>query len=653
MATPQSFESAAGQKRGAEEAQPTATPVAKKPKLASPDEQQAAPANLSPAISTGTPTIEKRSTKLPTKIADSKPLPTLRDAQAPKLSDSEYQTIAASAVLTTSIARSQARWTAEGIFQRYWTKPETGKNARPPPPNNPDSKWMKHKGECRVRVEPHIFECQMYLEEKPRPPPPPKTYVQPAPTGQSAYGPAYRPQQPYQQPYAQQQSQYGLGHSAPLVQQPAQNVRTLPTVSQPQQRPPSQPPVQQPRPPPPTPPPQQGQKANPDPVIGRLAARASSNPELKTLMKEVAAGNANPQQLQVFQRHIDELQRQIKEEKETRMAEEQKAREAEAGKSQTTGDVIQYDGAADPKPSTPRPLQHPQQQQHPPPPQRQPIPVHHAHPQPHPAPQQPYIPPPPQPPAVILSFSIPGATEDRFLFPRDSILEKLSEHHYLASFIVTLQGREAAEPSLFNPDTKYWQPVTIMLEVKYGLEGLVEHVMKWVRPAHEVRKNMEQVMNSCEKAPDMSLAIRLPVKGSSAAGVEGADESSVSKEATPVVAEEKLAAKKKSNVKYVKPPLSSALKKKTESASQQSTPSAASKKKEGEGKRASLSGPAPLPATVAAEKEQKGTAAAEASKDSGEKKDVEKEGGNSGKAENTDNGRPKRSTRKSVRISEG
>jgi hypothetical protein len=38
-----------------------------------------------------------------------------------------------------------------------------------------------------------------------------------------------------------------------------------------------------------------------------LATRASSDPELKALMKEVATGKATQEQLKVFQKHIDEL----------------------------------------------------------------------------------------------------------------------------------------------------------------------------------------------------------------------------------------------------------------------------------------------------------------------------------------------------------
>jgi hypothetical protein len=59
----------------------------------------------------------------------------------------------------------------------------------------------------------------------------------------------------------------------------------------------------------------QGQEnnASPDPVIPMLAKSASSDPELKALMKVVASGNATQDQLRVFQGHIDEVTKIINE----------------------------------------------------------------------------------------------------------------------------------------------------------------------------------------------------------------------------------------------------------------------------------------------------------------------------------------------------
>ncbi|KAI7310559.1 hypothetical protein KC315_g12571 [Hortaea werneckii] len=797
-----SVEPAAGVKRAAtgkssSHQSANGTPAAKKAKLSPVD--QSTPAT--PAATVNTPLLDKGSARLPSKILDGKPLPTLPDPQPASLSDTEYQSVAASAVLATSIARSQQRWTGDGIFERYWRKPETGKNARPPPPNNPDPKWMKHKGECRIRIEPHIFECQMYLEEKPRVAPvPPKQYLQPG--QQAMYGQQYRQQQPYQPAYAQQQQQIQYGQNrapppAPQPQhQPPQPARNLPAPpAQTPQRPPSQqPPPPQPRPQQSSPTPQPGQKANPDPVIGRLAARASSNPELKVLMKEVAAGNASAQQLGVFQKHIDELQRQIKEEQDLKEAEEKrKAKEAELAKSQAkkeeggreqgTGDRSK---GSTPLPSAPRPLQQQQQppqqantpQTHPPPaqqpytpstqphqgnPQLQQQPASHpsaavqrpskptltptpttaqhsspAVPSPSTQQAQPPPPPPPGPPPVILSFSTPNSTEDRFLFPRTAILERLTDNHHLVSFLVTRKGSEAASlspsnatgttntPSAtpaatatdltpttsnpgistsslfpsFDPEKTYYQPVTLMLEVKFGLETLVQHVRRWLLPEDQAREGMEKVMRECERAPEGCLPLRLPVKsaagaGSGAGGVgltgevgAGTPSAGLGGSSEKGVTASGAKAGGSSNTL-----LSSALKKSKKKGgggatsagtAAQGTPSAApastegSKKgggggnssKAGEGKSETPKTPAPAPAsasahtpaappaTVEAEKEQKnGTSTSEGGEKGRipdgleEKKDGAASGADAG--DKGDSSRPKRSLRKSVRISEG
>ncbi|KAI7200624.1 hypothetical protein KC318_g4332 [Hortaea werneckii] len=803
-----SVEPAAGVKRAAtgkssSHQSANGTPAAKKAKL-SPVEQST-PAT--PVATVNSQAVDKGSARLPSKILDGKPLPTLPDPQPASLPDTEYQSVAASAVLATSIARSQQRWTGDGIFERYWRKPETGKNARPPPPNNPDPKWMKHKGECRIRIEPHIFECQMYLEEKPRVAPvPPKQYLQPG--QQAMYGQQYRQQQPYQPAYAQQQqqTQYGQTRAPPPVQQPlhqpTQPARTLPAPpAQTPQRPPSQqPPPPQPRPQQSSPTPQPGQKANPDPVIGRLAARASSNPELKVLMKEVAAGNASAQQLGVFQKHIDELQRQIKEEQDLKEAEEKrKAKEAELAKSQAkkeeggreqgTGDRSK---GSTPLPSAPRPLQQQQQQPpqqantpqtHPPPAQQPYTPSTQPHqgnsqlqqqpashpsaavqrpPKPtltptpttaqHPSPavpspstqqaQPPPPPPPPGPPPVILSFSTPNSTEDRFLFPRTAILERLTDNHHLVSFLVTRKGSEAASfsptnatgttntPSTipaataidltpttsnpgtstsplflsFDPEKTYYQPVTLMLEVKFGLETLVQHVRRWLLPEDQAREGMEKVMRECERAPEGCLPLRLPVKSAAGAGsgaggvglsgeVVGAGTPSASLGGSSGKGGVGSAGGKDGGSSNTL--LSSALKKSKKKGggatsvgtAAQGTPSAGpasmegSKKggggggggtssKAGEGKSetpktpapapASVSAPTPAapPATVEAEKEQKnGTSTSEGGEKGRipdgleEKKDGAASGADAG--DKGESSRPKRSLRKSVRISEG
>lgn len=271
-----------------------------------------------------------------------------------------------------------------------------------------------------------------------------------------------------------------------------------------------------------------------------LANRASSDPELKALMKEVATGAATAEQLKVFQGHIDDLTKIINEKKKK---EEEEAAAAEAKKApEQRQESIRYDGAADQRPPQPHqqsPAYQPQQQ-------------HQPWPSPAPAVQSPVPPGPPAAPPVILQFTTPGATEDRFLFPPNSILESLSPQHLLCSTLVTRKGIAAADPSTLTPLTEYFQPVTFMVEVAYGRESLIELIKKHVKPADEVRKHMEDVMARCTRAPEAHLALRLPVKGA-----EGAETEEERAEEEGKLAEEmkkKVGVSHGPNVKYVKKP---------------------------------------------------------------------------------------------------
>ena len=240
-----------------------------------------------------------------------------------------------------------------------------------------------------------------------------------------------------------------------------------------------------------------------------LATRASSDPELKALMKEVATGKATQEQLKVFQKHIDELGAVIQAQKLKEATEEEKR-------------VAKQSATPVQSSTAPQPVQNPVWQQ-------QPLP---------PPPVQQYVPPPPPPPSeVVFAFTLAGATEDRFLFPQYSILEPLSAQHVLASFIVTRKGSEAADPTglQLDPDTEYWQPVTMMVEVAYGREPLLKDVSKWVKPADEVREKMKKIMQRCTRAPESFLPLRLPIK-SSALVVES---EATSKTGTPAPEEKK------------------------------------------------------------------------------------------------------------------
>ena len=257
----QTEEAVIGQKRGPGRPAKSAQPVEKKRKISTAFSTPLSSSLHSPADSTPVP--DKRSTKLLAKVYDSRPLPTLPEPQPLSLSKDEYQTIASSAVLQSSLDRSRHKWISDGILERYWVKPESGKNARPAPPNNPELKWQKQKGPCRIRIEPHIFEADVYVEEKAKPQPAPVKQYVPPPFQQSAYGQPYRPNQ---QPYGQQQ--YYQNRTLPPIQQPVHSpANTLPPInSLPQSPAPSHM----------SPSRQQEKKASPDPVISMLATRASS-----------------------------------------------------------------------------------------------------------------------------------------------------------------------------------------------------------------------------------------------------------------------------------------------------------------------------------------------------------------------------------------
>ena len=545
-------ESTPGEKRGPGRP-PKPTPAPKKQKLSHPTPKEATPiARESPSVQ------QNKSSGLPSKITATAPLPTLQQPQSPTLPDAEYQSLAASAVLAASLERSQHAWTRDGIFQRFWKKPEGRQKGQ-----DLVLKSMKDKGRCRLRIEPHIFEVNLWVVNKPRPPPPPKSQTQ---------GAQYKPQQ---------QNQY------------YQN-RPLPPATQPQPLAPLH--SRQPNAPQAAISATLDKKASPDPVISMLATRASSDPELKALMKEVATGKATPEQLKVFQKHIDELGAVIQSQKAKEAAEEEKrlAKQNAAVKQ----------GSNTPQPMQPytaplQPGQSPAWQQPQPPP-----------------PMQPHVPPPPPPPSeVVFAFTLAGATEDRFLFPQYSILEPLSAQHVLASFIVVRKGSEAADPVglHLDPETEYWQPVTMMVEVAYGREPLLKDVSKWVKPADEVREEMKKIMQRCTRAPETFLPLRLPIKGSASV----LESELTSKNGTPAP-DEKKGAKAKTAATAKRSNLTK-------------EPSAVAKDKKAENKDATAAVAAPPNAGAAI---QTGVPTDGATDD------------------NADASRPRRTTRKSVRISE-
>ncbi len=117
-------------------------------------------------------------------------------------------------MLAASIQQSRQKWVAEGIFERYWTRPSKKKGQVDAP--NPAKETMTRLGTCSMIIEPHVFETTLYTvkayqsvfappQAAPAPPPNnvylpyqnPKTYQPPLHTSytQSSY-PQYHQQYP-------------------------------------------------------------------------------------------------------------------------------------------------------------------------------------------------------------------------------------------------------------------------------------------------------------------------------------------------------------------------------------------------------------------------------------------------------------------------
>ncbi|EEQ32915.1 conserved hypothetical protein [Microsporum canis CBS 113480] len=120
---------------------------------------------------------------LPTKISDSRPLPTLPKPQAPS-SLSECQSYAESGIVTAALHRSRTRWLHDCLFEKYWTKPSKRKNQPQPTFQNPPKDSMAKLGPCTMVIEPHYFDIMLYTahntpQKPPNPPPPGKPSTDP------------------------------------------------------------------------------------------------------------------------------------------------------------------------------------------------------------------------------------------------------------------------------------------------------------------------------------------------------------------------------------------------------------------------------------------------------------------------------------------
>jgi hypothetical protein len=359
-------------------------------------------------------------------LAEGQALPTLPAPQSLELSPHEYQDIQQSGVLSASLQRSRAVWISGvnfRLFHAFFTPPKKVADRTEEDKQNINRQKEIVKnfplvGEAQLVIEPHTFPIRLYG---------PKELPRQLPKKQTTYGqwPSHAQQSPYQ---------YNSPSAAPY--------------QTPQPRP------AQPKPPPPPPKapqpaPQARQAPAPDPVIHMLAQRAGQDPELKAVMKIVAAGQASKEQLEFFQGHINEL---------TSILEKQKA----AAKPPPPPPPAPKPVVAPPPPQPVAPAQ-PQQpiQQHPVAkpfapaipqahqPQMAPVQPHHApyptthshgynQPQQYQQPQYAPVREPPRTSYRPLVFEFVEGNGDKFYFPSYSFMEWLNASQGIKfSFLIT------------------------------------------------------------------------------------------------------------------------------------------------------------------------------------------------------------------------
>lgn len=499
---------------------------------------------------------------LPTKVVESKPLPTSYQQESTKLSPKDYQTIAESAVLAASLHRSRLKWLAEGIFEKYWTKPSKKKGTESVA-NNPDLKTMQRLGSSAILIGPHTFDATIYAVRD---------------------NVAYRhPNQYPQRPVAPQP---GFQNYLPAGNQ-AKNLQTRPLVHQAallkqvevkQEKPSSNATASALTNAPKVPGAPQSQRSaspsakstvaqsGPDPVIRMLATRAATNPDLKALMKVVASSKASQEQLKLFQSHIDELNVMISQQRET----ERSPLHLQSGLSdQGLSISTQLDGPGDNASQTPHASfngnpRHPvipypaQPHQSGPPAQSQqrlagkigPLgPPLNAPSYPHYPPQQQKIPiPEPRIKAIVLELATPAsstvpASQDRYLFPEYAVLDTpLSGQglEMICSFFVVRKGSDllaiqsAEATSAKTPiggltcwtmNEEYYQPVTMTM--KTSQHRILETIARAARPLSEVQNSMQEMMRSKTRVQDEWLVLRLPREKGMAVEIPGGRERGV------------------------------------------------------------------------------------------------------------------------------
>ena len=218
-----------------------------------------------------------------------------------------------SGVLAASLQRSKDAWLTDcnRVMERYWTKPSKKKAA----PKNPPKDSMVRLGLCTLKVEPHAFDVILYgvkaqpsLSTTPiKPQPAANATAQvgrvsevksPSPFGYPQFRQSLAPTSSSQAAYNDTPTTKS-GHTGfppqHIAGQPSQG--SNPYSGLPPHKNNSHHGVASP----------QTAEEKPDPVIQLLAAKATTDTELKQLMSVVASERATRSELERFQAYVDRL----------------------------------------------------------------------------------------------------------------------------------------------------------------------------------------------------------------------------------------------------------------------------------------------------------------------------------------------------------
>ncbi|KAK3388623.1 hypothetical protein B0T20DRAFT_386733 [Sordaria brevicollis] len=136
-------------------------------------------------------------------------------------------------------------------------------------------------------------------------------------------------------------------------------------------------------------------------------------------------------------------------------------------------------------------------------------------------------PPPKQPDYSAIVFEFAGGNGDRYLFPKFSLLDyqtipnnssssgagsqqQQQQQQVVASFLIIRRGSKGEYP-MADPELDYYQPMTIRIfTAAPSGKHLLDNLARVVAPEDEVKRYMDDIMDTMQRSEFVLLAMRLP-----------------------------------------------------------------------------------------------------------------------------------------------